>query len=372
LSDRREWADRLGWEDAWVQILVACDRIGGLSSWQAGEAVASGWPGESIDVVPVGESGRGFVQAYAERAGSVVQTVADSRGVTTLVRCEDQTITLGWESLAGRTDPVAAGLPFTATSWPWGQGLRWALEQQPAAVYVDLGGAWVHDGGAGLLGALGARANVALDAGVAALSGIDRIELERPRGLLAGVDLIGVIPEPHLSAQLLGLRGITSRLGREHGEDPARLLDTDSTLERFATLVDGQVADAPGSGACGGLGFAVLALGGRLVTGPSVTLPAPTVQPRPDLVLTGCGSFDFASRGGGVIADVARLAAALLAPCVLLAGEVFVGSREMRAMGIEAAYAARTTPRRPIDDPWSPTATDLADLARRVARTWHW
>ena len=89
-----------------------------------------------------------------------------------------------------------------------------------------------------------------------------------------------------------------------------------------------------------------------------------------DLVLTGCSVFDFATRGGGVVAAAARRAGEALSPCVAIAGEVVVGSREMRTMGIEAAYAVReSTLDRPVGDV---TADELSATAARVARSWHW
>ena len=100
----------------------------------------------------------------------------------------------------------------------------------------------------------------------------------------------------------------------------------------------------PGAGACGGLGFAVLALGGRLTTGPALAFASPAgvaATRGVELVVTGCTVFDFASRGGGVVAAAAAKAVELLSPCVVIAGEVVIGSREMRTMGIEAAYAVR-------------------------------
>ena len=44
-----------------------------------------------------------------------------------------------------------------------------------------------------------------------------------------------------------------------------------------------------------------------------------------DLVVSGCGVFDFATRGGGVVAAAAEVAAEHLAPCVIIAGEVLIG-----------------------------------------------
>ena len=87
-----------------------------------------------------------------------------------------------------------------------------------------------------------------------------------------------------------------------------------------------------------------------------------------DLVITGEGAFDYSSRGGKVPYGVAEIAGEALRPCVVLAGQVHVGSREMRALGIESAYSLvdAAGEERAFADP----AGALADLAERVARTW--
>jgi glycerate 2-kinase len=117
----------------------------------------------------------------------------------------------------------------------------------------------------------------------------------------------------------------------------------------------------------------VLALGGRLSTGPALTLASAAGRQAlrgVDLVVTGCSVFDFASRGGGVVAAMAEAAAAALAPCIVIAGEVLIGSREMRTMGIEAAYAVHES----LVDHAQLEVSDeeLATTARRVARSWSW
>ena len=56
-------------------------------------------------------------------------------------------------------------------------------------------------------------------------------------------------------------------------------------------------------------------------------------------MLTGEGAFDFQSRDGKVVAGVAKVANDAMRPCVVLAGKVLVGAREMRTMGVESAYA---------------------------------
>ena len=85
-------------------------------------------------------------------------------------------------------------------------------------------------------------------------------------------------------------------------------------------------------------------------------------------MLTGEGAFDFSSRSGKVPYGVAAFAAEAVRPCVVIAGQVLVGSREMRALGVESAYSlvALVGEERAFTDP----AGAVADLAARVARTW--
>ncbi|MBA3783317.1 MAG: glycerate kinase, partial [Nocardioides sp.] len=87
-----------------------------------------------------------------------------------------------------------------------------------------------------------------------------------------------------------------------------------------------------------------------------------------DLVITGEGAFDFSSGSGKVPYGVAEVAGAALRPCIALAGQVSVGSREMRTLGVESAYGMvdLVGEERSFADPHGA----LADLAERVARTW--
>ena len=79
-------------------------------------------------------------------------------------------------------------------------------------------------------------------------------------------------------------------------------------------------------------------------------------------------AFDYSSRAGKVPHGVAQVAEEALRPCVVLAGKVLIGSREMRALGIESAYSLvdLVGEERAFADP----SGALADLAARVARTW--
>lgn len=354
-----------------MRVLVATDTIGSLSSARAGALLGVGWPAAVVTVVPLGEAGLGFGRAAADQLGVELVTGALGERVLCTARGEGTTL-VSVESVV----PDDRGIPLQATSAAWGAAVSEALSStpRPGRLVVELAGDRVHDAGAGFLGALGARADVPLDRGVTALSGLGRLDLAPVRDRLRGVDLVGVVPSGDIELALLGLRGITSMRSQDAGLDQALLLETDATLARFARLAAPDEAARPGAGAAGGIGFAVLALGGRLVTGPQYAFETAAV-PRDigttDLVVTGCTVFDFARRGGGVVAEAARRGVEQLCPCIAVAAEVLIGGREMRTMGIESAYPVREQSMLGSHGA-DVTEEELMTTARRIGRSWRW
>ena len=313
-----------------MRVVVCPDSIGPLNSPVVADALAGGWRQEDVLLRPSGEAGGGFVVAMAARLGvEVITDVLDGRLVTAAEAHGQLAV-----AVPGR--PGTGPIPVDSSSGALGSVVRTLVARyRPERVWVDLVSDDVHDGGAGFRAVVGAD--------------------------LDGVDLVGVVPDAERHQLLLGLRGITSLRGRANGDDPARMLAVDATLAELAGSWG--AVDEPGAGACGGVGLAVLALGGRLATGPEVTLAGVTGPV--DLMVTGCSSYDFASRGGGVVNSAARLAAELLCPCVVIAGEVLIGGREMRTMGVEAAYGLESG----LGDV---TKAGLRALAERVGRSWRW
>jgi glycerate kinase len=352
-----------------VRVVVATDSIGALSSRQAGDLIAAGWSAYAeVSVLPIGVAGAGFVVAYADLVNATTSTQVVDGIIVTTANGPDAS------ALQALGPSAGVGIPYEKSSRPIGEAVAELIGRQaPRRILVDLAGLWVHDAGAGMLAALGATADVPLDRGVEALDGLSELDLAPARGLLADTELVGVVPAAQIDLPLLGLRGITARAGREANMQPERMLRIDATLEAFVRMAAAPHAAAPGGGACGGLGFAVLALGGGLSTASSIALASPQGQKEfrnIDLVVTGCSVFDFASRGGGVVTAVAEAAAAALSPCIVIAGEVLIGTREMRTMGIEAAYAVQESA---FDEPTgNVNEKELAATAQRVAQSWIW
>ena len=105
------------------------------------------------------------------------------------------------------------------------------------------------------------------------------------------------------------------------------------------------VADEPGAGAAGGLGFAALLfLGARMRPGIELVLELASFSERLDgarLVITGEGSLDAQTLHGKAPVGVARAAAAHQppVPVVAVAGRCTLSPEELHAAGISAAYA---------------------------------
>jgi glycerate kinase len=354
-----------------MRVLVAPDKFAGtLTAVEAAEAIAAGWrrqaPDDELDLAPMSDGGPGFVDVLHNSLGGSLEPVVVSGPFGDPVPA---TILLDGDT-AYVESAQACGLALSGTDRPeqastYGVGELVAAARDAGAkrVVVGLGGSGTTDGGAGLLAALGATADRPLDQGVAALAGIGRLDLPD-----AGVELVAA---SDVENPLTGLFGAAKTFGPQKGIPEERLPAVDAVLEELAAAVGRRTALEKGAGAAGGLGFALLLLGATRTSGLDLVASAVRLAERAracDLVLTGEGAFDFSSRAGKVPYGVATIAAAALRPCVALAGQVLVGAREMRALGIESAYSLFETvgEERAFAEP----AASLADLAARVARTW--
>ena len=355
-----------------MRVIIATDEIGPLSSARAGEILARGWADARTEVIPLGEAGQGFVQAVADASSAEPSGGVSAGGLTTVVDTPERMVV----RVEAQTREPLLGIDRDASSAPIGAALKDALQASPyraPEIVLDVSSNRAHDAGAGLLGALGATADVPLDGGVAALHGVSRVDLRPVRQLLARRRLTVVVAPDQLGLPLLGLRGITSRFGRDQGWHPELLLATDASLQSFTAAVAPGRPDAADWGASGGIGFVADALGGRVVTGSAYCAELGRLSQRvrgADLLVTGCSGFDFAERGGGVVARVVDVGARANVPVILIAGEVVIGSREMRAMGVESAYAVRES--RPDQAAGEVSADELSQTVNRVARSWTW
>jgi glycerate kinase len=363
-----------------MRVLIAPDSFAGtLSAVEAAEAMAAGWrrraPDDDLDLAPMSAGGPGLVDVlHASLGGDLLAcTVRGPYGgeVPGSVLVADGTAYVESAQACGlhlTAEPDRR--PERASSYGVGELVATALDSGAHTVCVGLGGVATNDGGAGLLAALGGVASPAgaLEGGPDTLASLDSLALDDARARVDGVSLVAATD---VDGPLLGLIGTTNLHGPSRGLSADRLLSVDAVMERLVALTERRTALAKGAGAGGGLGFALMLLGATASPGVDVVAHAVGLADRSgraDLVVTGEGSFDFSSRSGTVPYGVAAVALEALAPCIALAGQVLVGSREMRTLGIESAYSVvdLVGEQASFADP----AGSLAALAERTARSW--
>ncbi len=362
-----------------MRVVFAPDKFAGtLSAVEAAAAMARGWarrsPNDVLVQVPMSDGGPGFVDVlHTALAGDLhATTVTDPYGEPTpaaVLVVGDTAYVESAQAVGLHLTPPKERDPEHAHSRGLGELLAEALATGAARIVMGLGGSATNDAGAGMLAALGATAQGGtLDAGPAGLADLTEVDLEGVRKRFAGVELVMA---SDVDNPLLGINGATKIYGPQKGLPEERLVTVDGWLQRFAEVTDRKLAGQKGGGAAGGLGFALMLLDATRT--PGVTLVAEAVGlgdhlAKADLVVTGEGAFDFSSRSGKVPYGVAEVATRSLVPCIALAGQVLIGSREMRALGVESAYSMvdLVGEERALGAP----ADALADLAERTARTW--
>ncbi len=363
-----------------MRVVIAPDKFAGtLTAVEAAEAIAEGWrrraPGDELDLVPMADGGPGFVDVLHASLGGELRavTVTGPYGEPVpagLLVAGDTGYVEAAQACGVHLTPEDGRDPERATTRGVGELLGAAVDAGVRRVVVGLGGSGTNDGGAGLLSALGAVATPAgsLDRGPRGLKDLESVDLAAARDRVSGVEIVAATD---VDNPLLGLIGATNVYGPQKGLASERLLVVDAWVERLAAATDKKVALAKGAGAAGGLGFALLLLGATREPGLDVVARAVDLERRigaAELVVTGEGAFDFQSRSGKVPYGVATVANRTLVPCVALAGKVLVGSREMRALGIESAYSVSDLVGEEAS--FADPAGSLAALAERTARNW--
>ncbi|MDG4788903.1 glycerate kinase [Micromonospora sp. WMMD1102] len=376
-----------------MRILICPDKFAGtLPAGQVAEAVRDGWremaPGDELVLRPLSDGGPGFVEVLAAALPGRRLPVST---VDPLGRPVDGEILVTADGTAYLESAQACGLhllapderdPRRTTSYGLGALLATAAEAGARRAVVGLGGSAVNDAGAGLLAALNAvpvdAAGMALPYGGAALLAVAGLT-GRPQS--RGMELVAATD---VDNPLTGLTGASNVFGPQKGATREDVLLLDDALRRFAEVLERDLpgcpsglAGLPGAGAAGGLGAALLALGGRCESGIGLVTRLTGLDAaydQADLVITGEGSFDHQSLRGKVVAGVAGAARDRGVPCVVLAGRVSAGRRESAAAGVTEAHSLVEhfggEPHGGVERAMSRPAEGLRALAARLAGQW--
>lgn len=356
-----------GTESSARTVLIAPDCFGdSLTAVQAAQSIAQGWrtsrPNDTLTLAPQSDGGPGFVEVLATRLGDIhtltvsgpldvdveAHWVLDSDPpLTAYIECAQA---CGLALLGG---PPTVRTALDAHSRGVGQLIAAAREAGAGRIVVGLGGSGCTDGGRGMVEALGG--------------------LTAARDLLDGVELIVASDVEH---PLLGPMGAAAVFGPQKGADAETVAVLEERLTAWAEELNvaagRQVSDDPGAGAAGGIGAALLALGGRRESGAAIIAEHTGLGSdvaAADLVITGEGRFDDQSLHGKVVSALAAGARAHHIPVLVLAGQVTLGASALQAAGIESAHSITDhagSVQKAIED----AANQLTGLATKVAAGW--
>ncbi|MEW9527932.1 glycerate kinase [Microbispora sp. NPDC049125] len=356
-------------------VVIAPDKFrGSLTSPEVAGHVAAGLGDVPVVRLPVADGGDGTIDAVVacgfervevEATGPAGEPVTASYAVRDepghgRVAVVELAEASGLRRLPGGSGAGSGGglAPLTATSRGTGDLIAHAVRHGATRVVLGLGGSACTDGGAGMVQALGVRlldaAGAELPPGGAALRDLHEIDVS---GCLRGFE---VVVASDVDNPLLGPYGAAAVYAPQKGAGPADVAVLEAGLARLAAVAahthglagaaehDGVVrsmgvAGMPGAGAAGGVGFAALAfLGADLRPGIDYLLELLEFDRHvrgARLVVTGEGSLDEQSLRGKAPVGVASAAARHGVPVVAVCGRRAVTGEELKAAGIEAAYA---------------------------------
>jgi glycerate 2-kinase len=336
-----------------MKIVIAPDSFKGtLTAPQAAIALAAGLqqalPSASILQCPLADGGEGTIEALQSVLDGTLHQVSVHNAVNLsqmapVYCCElkgSSAAVLEVATVVGITDRAALQHPAQArTTLGLGQLLQWSLDRGVRHIYVGLGGSSTNDGGAGLLAGLGTTfldgdGNVLAPnpAGLAQLAEVDFSGLDR-RIFDSRIVLLSDVDSP-----LCGPQGATHTFGPQKGLTDSLERDRiDRYLGRFATLAEQALLQlfpsrfilgthtCPGTGAAGGLGFALQLIGGTYTSGATLIaerLRLPQLLQDADWLITGEGCSDRQTLAGKAPWVAAQMAQAQGIPVTLLSGAI--------------------------------------------------
>lgn len=227
--------------------------------------------------------------------------------------------------------------PMVTTSFGTGELIRDAIERGCEEVLVSIGGSATNDAGAGMIQALGAllldKYNHPITKGGGELNKLHHIDMSNwdPR-----VNNTRFIVAYDVNNPLYGDQGASKIYGHQKGASPSMIPILEKNLQHFEKIVqetfpqnniDGAF---PGSGAAGGMGFALINfLKAEPKSGIEMIMDITQLesymqncQEHEALVITGEGMIDGQTRFGKAPWGVAKLAKKYNLPVIVIAGSI--------------------------------------------------
>ena len=365
-----------------MRVLIACDSFkDALPAEEVCRAIARGLrkshPAMETIEMPLSDGGEGVLDILRRTLSlkSVSLEVSDPLG-----RPVKATYGLSADGGTALVEMAAAsGLqlltlkerdPLLTTTYGTGQLVADAAKRGARHLLLAIGGSATNDAGIGMAAALGWRLLDAKGGTVKPAGGrmgeIARI-LAPGASMFEQAEVLCDVTNP-----LYGPNGAAWVYGRQKGGTEQSLAQLDAGLRHVAALVEKEtgrkgLAETPGAGAAGGMGFGGLAfLNAELKRGIEVVMDLvgfDKAAAKADLVITGEGHIDGQSSQGKLISGVAARAGRV--PVIGLCGKLSASPAAIKAIGLKAAYSINES-ERPLAEMLAATAANLEKTAARI------
>jgi glycerate kinase len=372
------------------KVVIAPDSFKeSLSAMTVAEAIERGfrqiYPQVQYVKLPMADGGEGTVDSMVAATGGEIVRVEVTGPLGQPVSAfygllgEGETAVIEMAAASGlHLAPKGQRDPRITTSYGTGELILAALERGVKAIILGIGGSATNDGGAGMMQALGARLlddqQLPLPPGGAALARLAQIDLSAvdPR-----LQQVSVTAACDVDNPLCGPHGASAVFGPQKGATPEMVTQLDAALSHFGLLLQQatgrEVLNAPGAGAAGGMGAALLGmLSARLRPGIEIVIETLRLEEAlrdADLVITGEGRLDSQSIHGKTPIGVARVAKRYGLPVIGIAGSLSKDYQVVHQHGIDAAFSVldRVVT---LEEALTDAAINLEVTARNVAAVW--
>lgn len=373
-----------------MKITVAIDSFkGSLNTFESGKAVTDGilrvFPDAVVSVRPIADGGEGTVEALVSaNCGELISTqvcgpLGEAIDASYGYISKTNTAVIEMSAAAGITlVPTEKKNPYNTTTYGVGELILHALDKGCRSFVIGIGGSATNDGGVGMLQALGFEFfdsfDIPISLGAKGLKDLSRISCEKADRRIkeSSFSVACDVTNP-----LCGSNGCSAIYGPQKGADEEMIKNMDRWLENYADLtkrvLNSSDKKAKGSGAAGGLGFALMSyLDAKLVSGIDLVIKETELEKYisdSDIVITGEGRLDAQSSMGKAPVGVAKIAKKYNKPVIAFSGAVIEGATLCNNVGIDAYFPILRTPCS-LDDAMNTqnASRNLSDSAEQVFR----
>ncbi|MGN8646609.1 glycerate kinase [Gracilibacillus sp. HCP3S3_G5_1] len=323
------------------------------------EAIMSVKPDSEVVKLPVADGGEGTLDALLLAHGGEVyyQQVTGPLGERVKARYgilqDSKTAVIEMAEASGiHLVTKERRNPLFATSYGTGELILAALDHQITNLIITIGGSATNDGGIGMLQALGAsitnKNGESIGVGGKSLGDIHQFDLTTIDNRITNVT-ISVACD--VNNPLTGTNGASYVFGPQKGATSSMMKLLDHNLEHLNRVMYEQLGknlgEIPGSGAAGGMGAALLAIGATLRSGIKLVLDTISFSEKianVDYIFTGEGKIDHQTPNGKVVSGITDIANESNIPVIAFAGTVGSGYESLYEKGLLSVHSIMQNP----------------------------